>query len=705
MAYKYHTLAMAAGDDGTADEAAGKAGAGDGGVGITVGKKAQPYWVRKIGETVLDMRVGRVVGPDGDSGILVLGERTMFTLRFSGVVVHQKRFSEDNPVSLGLYAPQPSSGPGGRPPKQNLLVGTLQKQLLVYQGWSLVWSAAMESVPIALAVAQFGDTRGLIVALDDEGTLTVNYLGTDPATSSVVPARAAEPDYEAIDAEHRRLLNIVREAQTSGGSAADVNQRLELRVTCPKLLDPPPATPEEVEAARELVEAHPTLAWSSQHAAGGSGLVSATARLFVKFIGSGEVRNVDVAVSAPDYVFVRENSFHIPVVRGGSATPLVFPIVLCATTALLPNELCATVTATYQTASGQPRTATAAFDVPLGLACHLEAPQANGGHGNFKLTLDTNRPPCQLVPLFEDMVAQLPDGEDAAQVIGSTANSVLCFRYHFLAAPDHFPGGEEPRSGEAVDATILVSKSSGRYRIQSSSLPAIYLICSELVKRLQARFGSDGGSDGGEAKGEDTFRVTYSDQLPFQDFFAVIDHHFDCRGGLLEANSLLNDRAHQYRVIEKRLLVRFKDKNPAPLAQLDEVLSETHQQIVELGHRVEEAQRRLKRAANALSCTTGLVLLLIQFCFALGEEDMEVLRTFLTPQVQDNVDQGWEEQVDAALTHLLKTSLAKTAKEASMLAQPLSMPRDTSKLKRHITIVCDRLAKGAMLASGGGGKK
>ena len=63
-------------------------------------------------------------------------------------------------------------------------------------------------------------------------------------------------------------------------------------------------------------------------------------------------------------------------------------------------------------------------------------------------------------------------------------------------------------------------------------------------------------------------------------------------------------------------------------------------------------------------------------------------------------ESGWEETVDAAMTHLLKTSLAKTAKESTgqtATATTLQMPADTQKLKKHISMVCDRLSKGARL--------
>lgn len=67
--------------------------------------------------------------------------------------------------------------------------------------------------------------------------------------------------------------------------------------------------------------------------------------------------------------------------------------------------------------------------------------------------------------------------------------------------------------------------------------------------------------------------------------------------------------------------------------------------------------------------------------------------------------QGWEERVDAGMTHLLRTALAKTAKETTTVTAPLAMPADTSKLKKHITYVCDRLSKGAQLVLVPRGKK
>jgi len=60
--------------------------------------------------------------------------------------------------------------------------------------------------------------------------------------------------------------------------------------------------------------------------------------------------------------------------------------------------------------------------------------------------------------------------------------------------------------------------------------------------------------------------------------------------------------------------------------------------------------------------------------------------------------QGWEETVDAALSHLLKTCLSKSSREQALnLNSQLGIPKDTSQLKKHITLLCDQLAKGGRL--------
>jgi Bardet-Biedl syndrome 9 protein len=190
------------------------------------------------------------------------------------------------------------------------------------------------------------------------------------------------------------------------------------------------------------------------------------------------------------------------------------------------------------------------------------------------VTLDTNRMPPQLTGLFEEVVIKSPGGAEHA-----AAGNVISFQYN-----------------NGVDVTIIVSKNAGRFRLQSSRFEAIWLILQELVQRLQNYFEAE---DAGP--GEEPFKIVFQEALPLQDFFGIggevlinhytyqvkpfylsnrstfqiqlvplhiVDRHHAVRLQHAAHNTSLGKRAHQFRAIQKRLLMRFKDKNPVPLVGL-----------------------------------------------------------------------------------------------------------------------------------------
>lgn len=71
--------------------------------------------------------------------------------------------------------------------------------------------------------------------------------------------------------------------------------------------------------------------------------------------------------------------------------------------------------------------------------------------------------------------------------------------------------------------------------------------------------------------------------------------------------------------------------------------------------------------------------------------------SILTERNSYSFSQGWEETVDAAISNLLRTCLSKTSKDQMVNPGELEMPSEGSKLKKHITLMTDRLAKGGRL--------
>ena len=54
------------------------------------------------------------------------------------------------------------------------------------------------------------------------------------------------------------------------------------------------------------------------------------------------------------------------------------------------------------------------------------------------------------------------------------------------------------------------------------------------------------------------------------------------RQRITSLSSELNDESHTFRMIQKRLLVRFKDRNPTSLGGLDIVMKKSYERILEL---------------------------------------------------------------------------------------------------------------------------
>ena len=124
--------------------------------------------------------------------------------------------------------------------------------------------------------------------------------------------------------------------------------RLELRVSCPKVLELPDLSHESVNDGRELAQdfgvdlvthgPDPT-----------SGFISVTMRIFVSYRGQGSLSNTQIMLNLPDYVATPETSLNIEKIKGGTSTPLVIPVKLYVMPTMIPNSLSASAVAVYST--------------------------------------------------------------------------------------------------------------------------------------------------------------------------------------------------------------------------------------------------------------------------------------------------------------------------------------------------------------------
>ena len=96
--------------------------------------------------------------------------------------------------------------------------------------------------------------------------------------------------------------------------------------------------------------------------------------------------------------------------------------------------------------------------------------------------------------------------------------------------------------------TVLSSKTSQRYRLQSDNLSCLWILTQSLESRLVKRFAN--------ADKEVPLECSYSSSLPLHEYYSEIELHFHKRKKLMALQEQLEHRSSQFRAIQKRLLSR-----------------------------------------------------------------------------------------------------------------------------------------------------
>lgn len=474
------------------------------------------------------------------------------------------------------------------------------------------------------------------MTLSDDGHLQCSYLGTDPSLFQAPKVESRELNYDDLDVELKELQKIIKDVKAQGVWPM-MEREDDLKVSAlvsPNLDSVSQAT--NVEVGTDSV---PSITVK----------ITLQNRVVLQKVKLSVYVQPPLASTCEQFAF----DFAVP----DMTSIVTFAVYLKRS--YTPSELEGNAVVSYSRPTGIPRVIQCKFRLPLKLICLPGQPSKTASH---KLTIDTNKSPVSLLGLFPDFANQ--SDEDQANVVG----------FRLL-------GGAR--------VTLLASRTSQRYRIQSEQFEDLWLITNELILRLQEYFEKQGIKD---------FACSFSGCMPLQEYFELIDHHFELRINGEKLEELLSERAVQFRAIQRRLLTRFRDKTPAPLQHLDTLLDGTYKQVIALADAVEENQDRLLQSFAGLKSATHLLILLIRLWQKLSSDQTAILEAAFLPLQEDTQELGWEETVDAAVAHLLKTCLSKSSKEQALnLSSQLNIPKDTSRLKRHITLLCDRLAKGGRL--------
>ncbi|GIX68667.1 protein PTHB1 [Caerostris darwini] len=588
------------------------------------GKKVAPEWTFILPDCALDIIM---VDDNTSPTIAILGEKYLTALNSHGLMKFYKKLSF-MPRCFTCYKEEHHGF-------IIVLIVTTNQTLLIYHETQLKWAVQLMFPPVCINRALLMNVKGILTLLSEQGNLACCYLGTEPSLFVSPLSEPQEIDFKAAEQEMERLKKVIKSSNQNLLGTQKLGNEISLSITISHQLNP-----------SDMIE-------SSDLSEKSLGLVPSVA-IKVNMKCRSVIHDVRLMIHVESPLKVSQNVFVFGSVAEGSQAVtnafLEFPYI--------PSSLKVTAYASYINNYGAPRIIDASALLPFIVVAKPCPPVKEA---EIKIMIDINKKPLLLNELFPDMFM---DGT-------SYSGGALGIEYY---------------SGHSV--TIMPSKTAQRYRIQSDQLSALWLVVSELVRRLQHKFRKELDNS--------KLICSFTSPLPLQEYFKIIEDHFTNRQVIQEVEDLIAHRSLQFRVVQKRLLTKLKDSTPSPLNNLDTLLEATHRQIMSVTETMDRHLKALECSCCALNSATNLILLLIKLSTNMKEEEWMHLHACFSPVVTFDSYQGWEEKVNIALTYLLKHCLGKVD-ETKFPEAKLEPLKDVTKLKKHMTLVFDKIMKNTPL--------
>ncbi|CAG2113419.1 unnamed protein product [Medioppia subpectinata] len=270
----------------------------------------------------------------------------------------------------------------------------------------------------------------------------------------------------------------------------------------------------------------------------------------------------------------------------------------------------------YTNEDGAPRVVSKSIHIPINIFSKLCSPLKEVEH---KVSFDTitSGQPINLAEIFSDM---FDTNNNNTSAVG------------FEIYDDHY----------IVSIYTSINKSMNqKFVILSESLGGMAFIANELIRRL--------------AKNSVKYDVSNLDIsfIPLANLFALIDDHLMARHHVMNLQTCLANSATQFRAIQKRLLIKLKDRNPTPLNNLETLLKVSQTQINAYSE-------------SLLKATTDL------------------------HNKNSHLSSGWEERTELCL----HTVLESYGKDGPKMNEQLAIPDTSDTIKRLINILVNRIFKG-----------
>lgn len=400
--------------------------------------------------------------------------------------------------------------------RENLIVVTLSNHLLIYSSHKLIWTAKLEKKITNIAVAKINDIPGMIITLNVNGQIEICYLGTN-IYSTPIQQPDTNKDYKEMEIEMKDLTEQINKYTKNEYMKKD-GVLITINANMPtSLIKVKNITPEESVSPPYEVE------------------------FLIKNIAAFSIHNVKLLISPTEPIVALKPCQLIETLPNGTT---IIPVIFYVKD-YMPCNLDYQVTVIYSLQnSDEVQTVTRTFKFPIIICGELTSPSKES---DYKLTIETNLPAVLLSDIYKDI------SQAEGVVPKYLSKNIVGFKFW-----------------NKKNATINGSTRRGRYRISSNYLEAIYILLIDFkfrLKQLSHKYIKE------------ELDIKYQESFEFKDFIPYFNEIINNNEKLDKLNDEIINKTLQYKVIQKKLLLLYKDKIPVPLTGLRNLLERTYNSI------------------------------------------------------------------------------------------------------------------------------
>ncbi|KAL0249152.1 hypothetical protein GEMRC1_004385 [Eukaryota sp. GEM-RC1] len=431
----------------------------------------------------------------------------------------------------------------------NFLISSASHHLLVYNNdIELLWLSKTPAVGLCLDLITINSVKNFVVSISDDGLINAWFFGTSPSPlANIQPIN--QDDCDMLERERAKLQHLVNKELDRGkgfkSSSHDVSIDIAVQSYATLASGDIAMTVDSFDS-EALAQSFSINSDADDQQSGLIGQGYCKDCIVKVTISSKQVlSNVTVTTAAAAPIICINSVQSFDSLGGPRATPFVLDAVFVCVHGnndiqLSPSSLKATLAVSYSIKNdGRRNTKSVEFYLPISLVANAVYPIKT--NQNFKITLELN----QLVDIMEFFSAFMLSADDT----GTTDSVAETYKRLYDGRAQSSGVVMSFRLCDATEVSLFQKNSNNpKIRLQSNNIESLFVFVQCLVHFF--------------FKTIPDIAINYCEPLPLNDLFSLIDIHLETRHQFIHNQEELTRKARFFRAIQKRLIVRYKEKDP-----------------------------------------------------------------------------------------------------------------------------------------------